>query len=133
MGFDEKLLADDEKSQKQANNLKPNKQPAKRKITKCVLIVALVTSIWSNFGLFYQFDVPQLLAGGFLGHFNKTPKDVAYLYTIYAIPAAFMVIVGGALVNWLSPIVASVVYSFLVFAGQAFMSYGVSNNNYLYI
>ena len=98
---------------KMANEAEGNFDPQKPR--KWMYFLVLVCLILQNYGNYYLTDIPQELGDSFTDYFNKTPQDVEFLYSIYALFAMPMTLLGGIIVTAWNPRGAGILLTFLIF------------------
>lgn len=82
---------------------------------KWIYFLVLVCLILQNYGNYYLTDIPQELGDSFTDYFNKTPQDVEFLYSIYALFAMPMTLLGGIVITAWNPRGAGVLLTLLIF------------------
>jgi MFS family permease len=82
---------------------------------KWVYAAVLSCLILQNYGNYYLTDIPQELGNSFTTYFNKTPQDVEFLYSIYALFALPMTLLGGVVINAWSPRTSGLILTAMIF------------------
>lgn len=77
----------------------------------------LVFVSFAMFGNYYVYDSISPLADLLASQLNFTDADIGKMNAIYSIPNIFMVLIGGIIIDRLSPRRAAFIFSFLCLAG----------------
>ena len=85
----------------------------------------MICLIFANFGAHTTFDTHQLLEDYFLIYFNTEAKKVVEMYTVFNAFAVPTGLVSGFIIAWISPLLACLIFSFLVLVSSLISVYGV--------
>ncbi|EFA77950.1 hypothetical protein PPL_08595 [Heterostelium album PN500] len=107
------------------------KQPTskqKENIKKKILVIILICNL--AFPLYLAYNSPNSLVKVFDKHYNMDSSQFSKLYTVYALPNLFMVILGGILVDLFGPNKCSLVFQTILFLSTVLTAISVSNASY---
>lgn len=107
----------------------PPKKPPNL-IPRTISFLALIFISFLNFGNFYIFDLPEDLAEETISEYDIPQTQLNLMYTFYYTPGIVVLIFASKISGWLTSSLASLVASFIVFAGSVVTNYGFEVNNF---
>lgn len=105
----------------------------KPKIGNKILIPVLFLVIQLNLGSYYSFDVPQELANNFTKKFRKSPADVEFLYSLWALSAIPLGLISGIIIKKISALSTALLCSFLITVSGILTNLAIEKNQYKWI
>lgn len=93
--------------------------------------IALFLICFSNFGPYFCFDNPQPLQATIESNLGIDDTQYNLLYTLYSLPNIALALVGGLIIDFLGVRRAMIFFSFLTIIGQAIVTYGASQMNFV--
>jgi MFS family permease len=109
--------------------LKKEKEAQKKKKWG-VMASIFFTMLFTNFGNFYVFDIPQLFEDPLISQFGIDTVEISYLYAIYSIPNFIFAPLGSVLLNYTGLGLGAVIFSGCIFFSVVMVYLGVAQSSF---